>query len=69
MRLTAAADEHRDVGWVTSGDYDPQIQRQIGLGFVKRGFNGPGTHLLALPSADPASSAGARIEVVSLPFV
>ena len=69
MRLTAAADEHRDVGWVTSGDYNPQIQKHIGLGFVKRGFNGPGTHLRALPSADPASSAGARIEVVSLPFV
>jgi folate-binding protein YgfZ len=69
MRLTAAAEEHRDVGWVTSSDYNPQIKKHIGLGFVKRGFNTPGTHLHALPLADSAVPAALRIEIVSLPFV
>ena len=67
MRLTATVDD-RDVGWVTSGDYNPQIQKHIGLGFVKRGFNAPGTHLRASPVADPAASAAVPVEVVPLPF-
>jgi folate-binding protein YgfZ len=68
LRLTAETDDHRDVGWVTSGDYNPQIQKHIGLGFVKRGFNAPGTHLRALPVADPAAAAAVHLEVVPLPF-
>jgi folate-binding protein YgfZ len=68
MRLTAATDDHRDVGWVTSVDFNPQIQKHIGLGFVKRGFNVPGTHLRALTVADPAASAAIHVEVVPLPF-
>jgi folate-binding protein YgfZ len=68
MRLTATTDDHRDVGWVTSRDYNPQIQKHIGLGFVKRGFNAPGTHLRASPVADPAASAAVPVEVVPLPF-
>jgi tRNA-modifying protein YgfZ len=67
MRLTT--EDGRDVGWVTSGDYNPQIQKHIGLGFVKRGFNASGTHLRATPTADPAATTAARVEVVRLPFV
>lgn len=67
MRLTATTDDQRDVGWVTSGDYNPQIQKHIGLGFVKRGFNAPGTRLRALPVADSADTA-VHLEVVPLPF-
>jgi folate-binding protein YgfZ len=67
MRLATATEDHRDVGWMTSADYDPHLQKHIGLGFVKRGFNAPGTHLRALPVADP-TPAGIRIEIVPLPF-
>ncbi len=67
MRLTSEDD--REVGWVTSSDYNPQIQQQIGLGFVKRGFNATGTHLRATPAADSAAATTVHVEVVSLPFV
>jgi folate-binding protein YgfZ len=69
MRLTAATGDRRDVGWVTSSDYNPQIQKHIGLGFVKRGFNAPGTHLRAAPAADSAAPTGVHVDVVPLPFV
>lgn len=65
MRLTAATEDPRDIGWVTSADYNPQLEKHIGLGFVKRGFNAPGTNLSALPAA---STEVIRVEVVSLPF-
>ena len=68
MRLTAVTDDQRDVGWVTSADYNPQFEKHIGLGFVKRGFNMPGTRLRALPVANPAAADAVSIEVVSLPF-
>jgi tRNA-modifying protein YgfZ len=68
MRLATASEDHRDVGWVTSGDYDPQLQKHIGLGFVKRGFNTPGTQLHAWPLGDLSAPPAIRIEVVPLPF-
>ena len=69
MRLTTANEDHRDVGWVTSGDYNPQMQKQIGLGFVKRGFNQPGTHLLAAPATCSTRANALHVDVVQLPFV
>ena len=59
-RLTEISDDHRDIGWITSADYSPRLRKQIGLGFVKRGFNSPGTILHAEPSI--------RVEITSLPF-
>ena len=69
MRLTTATEDHRDVGWVTSADYNPQMQKQIGLGFVKRGFNEPGTDLRAVPAANSTDPNATRVEIVHLPFV
>ncbi len=68
MRLVAEAADHRDVGWVTSADYNPQMQKHIGLGFVKRGFNALETRLHALPAVGSAAAA-MPIEIVALPFV
>jgi folate-binding protein YgfZ len=56
----SALDDQRDVGWITSADYSQRLQKNIGLGFVKRGFNVAGTHLHAGPAL--------RVEVVPLPF-
>lgn len=50
----------RECGWVTSAAQSERLGKQIGLGYVKRGFNSPGTQL----------SAGATaVEVTALPFV
>lgn len=61
MRLTAGPD-HKDAGWITSlarrGD------RQIGLAYVKRGFNSLGT---TLDVASPGQTS-VSVQVVELPF-
>ncbi len=61
MRLRAGPD-HKDAGWITSvarsGD------RQIGLAYVKRGFNSIGTRLDA---ASPGQTS-VSVQVVGLPF-
>jgi folate-binding protein YgfZ len=59
-RLSPSGEPTRDVGWITSASRSDFLQKEIALGFVKRGYNDPGTSLLAADSA---------VEVVELPFV
>jgi len=59
-RLHAAGDE-REVGWITSAAFSPQLKKNVALGFVKRGFNEPKTRL--------QTSTGIGVEVVALPFI
>jgi tRNA-modifying protein YgfZ len=68
MRLTTETDDHRDAGWVTSADYNRQMGKQIGLGFIKRGFNAPGTRLCGWPASGQDSATAVHLEIVSLPF-
>ena len=58
----------KDVGWVTSVGPSQRRDTSIALGFVKRGFQTPGT-LLELHPADGTAPSGRRVEVASLPFV
>lgn len=55
-----AGEEKRDAGWITSAGYSSRLGKNIGLGFVKRGFNLEGTALYAEPALD--------VQVVGLPF-
>jgi len=61
MRLRAGPEE-KDAGWVTSAAQF--AGKEIGLGYVRRGFNSAGTKLQAVSDAD----AQALVEVVDLPF-
>jgi glycine cleavage system aminomethyltransferase T len=54
MRLTSS--DGADAGWVTSATRSPRLQKDIALGFVKRGFNEIGTELR-------------EAKIVALPFV
>jgi folate-binding protein YgfZ len=66
MKLAAPSESGKEVGWITSATRSDRLGKQIALGYVKRGFNNPGTKLNAV-SLD---SAGAiPVEVVSLPFL
>jgi tRNA-modifying protein YgfZ len=57
----ALTDAGRECGWITSAAMSEQLGKQIGLGYIKRGFNAPGTQLTA---------AGAiPVEVTALPFL
>jgi folate-binding protein YgfZ len=65
MRLLSAADA-KDVGWITSVAMSPRLGRQIGLGFIKRGFQEVGAELNA---ARQDGSGCVRVAVATLPFV
>ena len=64
MRLL---NDGKDVGWLTSVAQSVRLHRTIALGFVKRGFQTPGTQL-ELHAADGSASTGSRVEVATLPF-
>jgi folate-binding protein YgfZ len=60
QRLTSESDPGKDAGWITSATRSDRLVKEIALGYVKRGFNKTGTHLLA---------AGIPVRVESLPFI
>jgi folate-binding protein YgfZ len=55
-----ASEEAKEVGWITSATRSERLGKEIALGYVKRGFNQPGTRL---------STEEQMVEVVELPFV
>lgn len=61
-RLHNVADR-KDVGWITSATFSSKLGAHISLGFVKRGFNSPGTALISGDGGEP------NAEVVELPFL
>jgi folate-binding protein YgfZ len=67
MRLVG--DMKKDAGWITSATQSPRLEKQIALGYVKRGFNANGTLLHALQPENVSEIAGIPVEVVPLPFV
>jgi folate-binding protein YgfZ len=64
MKLVAPSASGKEVGWITSATRSQQLGREIALGYVKRGFNSPGTNLNAL-----SSDAAIPVDVVSLPLL
>jgi folate-binding protein YgfZ len=68
LRLTAETDTSKDAGWITSATRSTHLEKEIALGYVKRGFNSNGTHLLASHADESDRSASISVEVVSLPF-
>jgi glycine cleavage system aminomethyltransferase T len=67
MRLTSGTEERKEIGWVTSAAHSQKLGREIGLGYVKRGFNSTGSRLDAFTPEDPSGTAA--LEIVDLPFV
>jgi len=65
MKIIAAAG--KEAGWVTSTAESERLGQRIGLGFVKRGFNSPGTKLDGISRANPEKVA--PLQIVDLPFV
>ena len=62
MKLVAPSAPGKEGGWITSATRSQR--REIAIGYVKRGFNDPGTNLNAL-----SPDASIPVEVVSLPFL
>ena len=59
VHLTSESEPAKDVGWITSATKSARLGKEIALGYVKRGYNSPGTNLQA---------ADVPIAVVELPF-
>ncbi len=70
MKLVAPSVPGKEVGWITSATRSETIEKEIALGYVKRGFNSAGTRLAVFAMEDSeATPVGAiAIEVVPLPF-
>jgi glycine cleavage system aminomethyltransferase T len=69
MKLAATSENGREAGWITSAGYGEAVGKEIALGYVKRGFNTPGTRLDALTSENSSTRTAIPVEVVLLPFV
>ena len=66
MKLAAPSTAGKEAGWITSAARSQRLGKQIALGYVKRGFNNPGTTLNALLQD---KAAAVPVDVVSLPFL
>jgi folate-binding protein YgfZ len=64
MKLVAPSASGKEAGWITSATRSQQLGKEIALGYVKRGFNSPGTNLNAL-----SPDAAIPVDVVSLPLL
>jgi tRNA-modifying protein YgfZ len=64
MKLVAPSASGKEAGWITSATRSPRLEKEIALGYVKRGFNNPATNLNAL-----SPDAAIPVEVISLPFL
>lgn len=67
MRLVTTAEEAKDVGWITSVTDSPRLAKQVALGFVKRGFQDPGSRLEAR-LVEGSTSPPVLVEITPLPF-
>jgi folate-binding protein YgfZ len=67
MRLVNPAQTEKEVGWITSATNRKQLSHGIALGFVKRGFNTPGTTLETVMPGE-VGRGRVEVEVVDLPF-
>lgn len=65
IKLISAETDGKDAGWITSISDQKELGRRIALGFVRRGFNAPGTKLFAVSAT---ASRPVAAEVVELPF-
>jgi folate-binding protein YgfZ len=71
MKLAAPSTAGKEVGWITSATRSERLDKQIALGYVKRGLNNVGARLNLFVPADSCMQKpdAISIEVVPLPFI
>jgi glycine cleavage system aminomethyltransferase T len=68
MRLILPGEE-KEVGWITSVTRSERLQKEIALGFVKRGANSIGTRLEARDSPKSGAEGAIFAAIAPLPFI
>jgi folate-binding protein YgfZ len=66
MKLVAPSTAGKEAGWITSATRSQRLGKQLALGYVKRGFNNPGTMLNTFLRD---TTRAVPVAVVSLPFL
>lgn len=69
MRLAPEAEAGKEAGWITSATRSGRLEKEIALGYVKRGFNSSGTRLQAAHPEQGGGAAAIPVEVVQVPFI
>jgi folate-binding protein YgfZ len=69
MRLLPDEGEAKDVGWITSAARSSRLEKEIALGYVKRGFNSVASRLQARSPENSGGATDIPVELVTVPFV
>jgi folate-binding protein YgfZ len=68
MKLYPMGESGREVGWITSATHSKRLDREIGIGYLKRPFYHATYRLDALSAENPAASGAVRVEIADRPF-
>jgi len=68
MRLVPDEGDSKEAGWITSATRSPRLEKEIALGYVKRGFNSVAARFRAI-ALENLGGANITVELVELPFV
>ena len=69
MRLIAEEGDDKEVGWITSAVHSQRLEKEIALGYVKRGFNSGTSRFQAVPPENSGGTVNVAVELVAIPFV
>jgi folate-binding protein YgfZ len=68
LRLAPEDGGAQEVGWITSAAHSARLDKEIALGYVKRGFNSAGSRFKARSPENGAGDIGVPVELVAVPF-
>jgi folate-binding protein YgfZ len=69
MRLVPDDGDGKEVGWITSATRSPRLEKEIALGYVKRGFNSVAARFQAIAPENSGGATNIAVELVAVPFV
>lgn len=69
LRLVPGEGDGREAGWITSATRSPRLEKEIALGYVKRGFNSLGSRFQAISPEKSGGDINVPVELVAVPFV
>ncbi len=69
LRLVPAEGDGKEAGWITSATRSPRLEKEIALGYVKRGFNSLGSRFQAISPEKSGGETNVPVELVAVPFV
>jgi folate-binding protein YgfZ len=69
LRLVSHETDGKEAGWITSATRSARLGKEIALGYVKRGFNSPGSRFQAISPEKAGGDVSVPVELVTVPFV